>query len=126
MRCVAFAEGRSAISIPFQTTTVTVLRYTVPDGDIDGYPDTQPNWTPIATGVRAVISSPGGTTLRDGSLQTVLGFRLACDPTDLRHTDRVLDEHDQTLYECNWTMQRVGMGLDHDEAELRTVEGFAP
>lgn len=112
--------------IPFQTTTISVLRLTVPDGDTDGLPDEGPTWNPIATKVRAVISSPGGTTIRDGSIQTILGYRLACDPTDLRHTDRVLDEQAQTLYDCNWTMRRVGVGLDHDEAELRTVEGFVP
>lgn len=114
------------MAIPFNTTTVSILRLTVPDGDPDGFPDVAPTWAPIATGVRAVISSPGGTTIRDGSVQTILGYRLACDPTDLTHTDRVLDETSTILYECNWAMQRTGMGLNHDEAELRTVEGFAP
>jgi hypothetical protein len=113
--------------IPFATTTISVLELTVPDGDIDGFPDVAPTWAPIATGVRAVISSPGGTTLRDGSVQTILGYRLACDPTRLMHTHRVLDEQAQTLYECNWTMHRAGMAaLDHEEAELRIVEGYAP
>ena len=96
------------------------------DGDTDGFPDTAPTRAPVATGVRAVISSPGGTVLRDGSVEVVMGFRLTCDPTDLQPADWILDEQALVCYEMNWKTKRTGMGMDHMEAEIRTVQGFAP
>ena len=96
------------------------------DGDTDGFPDTAPSWPVVASGVRAVISSPGGTVLRDGSVEVVMGFRLTCDLTDLEPADRILDEQASVYYEMNWMTKRTGMGMDHMEAEIRTVQGFAP
>ena len=103
-----------------------MLRPTVADGDTDGFPDVEPTWSVVASGVRAVISSPGGTVLRDGSVEVVMGFRLTCDPTDLEPADRILDEQSLVTYDLNWFTQRRGMGMDHSEAEIRLVTGFAP
>ena len=96
------------------------------DADPDGFPDEVPTWSVVASGVRAVISSPGGTVLRDGSVEVVMGFRLTCDVTDLEPADRIQDEQSLVLYDMNWMTQRTGMGMDHMEAEIRTVQGFAP
>lgn len=121
------------MTIPLSTTTITILRPTVVDGDKDGYPDEEPTWGTVSSGTRAVVSSGrktsvsgGGTTIREGSEQFIGTFRMAADPCDLRHTDRVLDEKTQTVYRVDWVAQALGLGLDHVSAGLEFVEGFNP
>ncbi len=118
------------MALPFATTLITVLRSDPAEvdenaeGDADGYPSAEPTWEPVVSGVRAVISAPGGTFVQAGSLQEVIGFRLAADPCDLQHSDRVLDETDQQQYVVEWMHHSRGFGLDHMSAKLRVVEGF--
>jgi hypothetical protein len=109
------------VSIPIASTTGSVLRVPT-DYTRDSY-DALPDWETIATGVRAHISSPGGTEIVLGGTQSDVLFSLACDPCDLRHTDRWLDEPSGVVYDVVWSAQRVGLGLDHCSAGLRLVLG---
>lgn len=106
------------MSIPLHTTTVTVER-----SDQDGTKDALDGvtWATLATGVRAVISAPSGSeNIGNGSSEDVIA-RLVCDPTDLRHSDRIVDDTTGDRYEVAWTRRRVGLGLDHTVADLRAV-----
>lgn len=80
----------------------------------------------IATGVRAQISSPSGRERVIGGSQEIVEFSLSCDPTDLTHLDRVLDDTTGKVYEVMWATQRIGFGLEHTRAGLRAVEGVTP
>ena len=111
------------MAVPLATTTIAVLRAPA-DASRDPY-DVQPEPETVASGVRAHISSPSGRERVAGGSQEVVEFRLACDLTDLRHTDRVQDEQSGATYEVVWARARQGLGLDHVEAGLRQVNGVA-
>ncbi|MBM4414904.1 MAG: hypothetical protein FJ035_01235 [Chloroflexi bacterium] len=111
------------MAVPLATTTIAVLRVPV-DATRDPY-DAQPAADTVASGVRAHISSPSGREHVAGGSQEVVEFRLACDPVDLRHTDRVQDEQTGSTYEVVWARPRQGLGLDHIEAGLKQVSGGA-
>ena len=104
--------------IPLATTTVTVLR-----SDQDGTRDALDTltFTAVASGVRAVIGAPSGVEIATGGSSEDVQWRLDCDPTDLRHDDRVEDEQTGETFEVVWTRRRIGFGLDHTVAGLRTV-----
>lgn len=113
--------------IPVATTTIAVLEVPADapeEGDDyrDPY-DPQPAAVAIATGVRAHISSPGGSEQVAGASQEVVEFRMGCDPTALKNTHIVLDETTGVTYSVSWVMHRYGLELDHVEAGLRTVTG---
>lgn len=117
------------MAVPFATTTISVLRLPadLPEEDEDYRDpyDAQPAREAISTGVRAHISAPSGTERVAGGSQEVIDAKLACDPADLLHTDRVLDERTEIVYEVVWSLPRRGLGLDHTEAGLKLVEGLA-
>lgn len=108
------------MSIPLATTTISVLR-----ADIDGVDpyDPAPAASTIATGVRAVISSPSGSENIVGAEQETVTFRLDCDPTNLTHHDQVVDETSGETFDVVWARQRSGLGLDYTQAGLRQVQG---
>jgi hypothetical protein len=109
--------------LPFGTTTISVLRSSAADGT-DAYPDVEPTYSPIATGIRAVIGTPGGMVVQEGTLREDIAYPLKCDVTDLQHADRIEDESTGPVYTVKWVSQSRGFGLDHMDAELRLVEGF--
>lgn len=111
------------MAVPIATTTIAVLRVPT-DVSRDPY-DAQPDPETVVSGVRAHVSSPSGRERVAGGSQEVVEFRLACDPTDLRHTDRVQDEQSGATYEVVWARPRQGLGLDHVEAGLKQVTGVA-
>jgi hypothetical protein len=111
------------MSLPMSTTTIAVLRMPA-DPERDPVEDFGMTPTTIATGVRAHIStSRGFENTSVGAQQSVVMFRLACDPTDLAHTDRVKDEKTGEEYEVLWTRSRQELGMGHVEAGLKQVEG---
>lgn len=112
--------------IPVATTTISVLRDTTVDDTTDPY-DSPDSGEPeaVATGVRAVISSPTGRERNIGGTQSQVEFSLSCDPTDLKHTDLVLDEVTNLRYQVVWVTRRNGLGLEHTRAGLKMVEGIA-
>lgn len=109
--------------IPVAMTTITVKRIAAASS-VDPYdhiasavPET------VASGVRAVISAPSGSERVAGASQEDVTFRLNCDPTDLEHTDQVVDDDTGLTYEVIWAEERSGLGLDHTVADLRRVAG---
>lgn len=104
--------------IPLFTTTISILR-SDQDGATDDYDGV--SYSTLTSGVRAVIGAPGGTeTVLGGSSEDV-GWRLNCDPTSIRHDDRVLDESTGETFEVVWARRRIGFGLDHMVCGLRTI-----
>lgn len=106
--------------IPLATTTITWLA-----SDQDGTKDLRdpPTFSiPRASGVRAVIGSPGGTEDTTSGQREETTFRLNCDPVPgALHDERVVDEQTDETYEVVWVRQRRGLGLDHTVAELRQI-----
>jgi hypothetical protein len=105
--------------IPLSSTTITVKEVPT-DATRDGY-DVLPAATILASGVRAVISSPGGRERRAGGSQQDSSMHLDCDPCPLTHRSTVTDEKTGTVYTVNWVEARNGMGLDRMEAGLQRV-----
>lgn len=108
--------------LPLTTTTIAVSRIPA-SATRDDY-DTDPAPSTIATGVRAHIGQPSGAEVNAGGSREEVTFRLDCDPTDLAHTDRVVDETTSAAYDVIWARSRAGP-LDHIEAGLRQVSGEA-
>lgn len=107
--------------IPLATTTITVFRPIDADLDEEPYSGTETTGLlPSTTGVRAVISSPGGREQTAGGEQVIWDFDLVCDLVDLRRTDSVRDDITGILYRVVWFMTYPG---EHVEAGLRLVEG---
>lgn len=112
------------MSIPVAQTTITVLR---PAGAAQDQWDRDPTAVPatIASHVRAVIVLPSGNELQGGGTQEDVRAALRCDPCDVQHTDRVLDETTSLTWEVVWARLRPGFGLDHIAGQLRMVTGEA-
>ena len=68
-----------------------------------------------------MIGSQSGTEVVGGGSSEQVSARLVCDPTDLRHDDRVYDDVLDELWEVGWTRRRIGFGLDHTIATLLSV-----
>lgn len=115
--------------IPISTTLIRVLRAGADSGadTRDPWEAEQPNSgdDAIASGVRAVISSPSGRERNIGGTAQAVEFAMSCDPVDLQHTDTIVDERTGGRYQVVWVTQRVGFGMDHTRAGLKQVEGFA-
>jgi hypothetical protein len=78
----------------------------------------------VASGIRAHFSSPRGSESLDGGTQQLeISDRLTTDPVDLLHTDQVLDESTEEVYDVVWVRQHHGLGLDHTAAGVRQVRG---
>lgn len=109
------------MAIPLATTTITVAR--VP-ADPDRDPaDEQPAAETVTAGVRAHLS--GITGNENFPTQEVITRKLACDPTDLEHGDTITDDTTGAVYTVVYAEPRVGLNLDHVEAGLKKVEGYA-
>lgn len=112
------------MAIPLALTTLTIQRVTPVPGDdsvVDGY-DTEPAATTVASGIRAVIGQPSASVVLAGGDRIVYTASFACDPTDLRPGDWVIDSTG-TTYRCQYAVLNLGLGLSHTEGELRLVTG---
>jgi hypothetical protein len=109
--------------IPVATTTVTALRGSEPE------PGEGITFETLATGVRAVIGSPGGAERpAPGGGASVLTSRAQVDPipgVTLTHTDVLLDEVTGLTYEIDTVVERVGFGMEHSALTVHTVTGVA-
>lgn len=106
------------MALPVATTTIAVERSTQ-DGTLDAIDGV--TFSQLASGIRAVIGSPSGAETVTGSSSSTVTARLNCDPTDLKHGDRVYDEQTAITYEVSWTARRLGLGVDHVVADLLVV-----
>lgn len=103
------------------TTTVTVER--LAEG-VDPYDAATP--TERHSGVPAHISSPVGIETLVGGNRTSIDARLFVDPAPALTTrDSIVDEATDESYRVVWVQRRRGLGLDHQVAGLRRVEGAA-
>ena len=113
------------MTIPFNTTTITVTRVEEPTGWYDDYQANPPAPTTVIAGVRAVISPPSGTAKLIGGDRIVYNAQLRCDPCDLQPQDTVTDTNGTA-----WTVLTVseitGFGTQFMNANVRMVEGAAP
>lgn len=106
------------MGLPLSTTTITISRSNQ-DGTKDAYDGV--TYSVVASGVRAVIGALSGGETVAGSSSEQLSAHLDADPCDLRHDDRVTDEQTLEQFEVTWTRRRIGMGLDHQVADLLAV-----
>lgn len=103
------------------TTRVTVDR---PDGDIDPY-EAQ-SWDQVATNVDAHIGSPSGRDQHVGGGKEVVDAILHTPTTPpLAYGDRVTEPVSGQTWVVAWVQRRRGVGLDHQRAALRRVNGGA-
>jgi hypothetical protein len=104
--------------IPVSTTTIAVYRAA------ENEPGEGRTFTRVATGVRANIGALTGTEItRPGGGEMVAVGRLDCDPTDIAHTDQILDENTSERFEVLWVKKKLGLGLDHIEGSVALVQG---
>lgn len=108
--------------IPFATTTITISRVVPTSGTEDGYDANPAAPTQIATGVRAVISTPTASARLSGGDRVVYTASMRSDPVSLQSADTVTAA-DGTVWVCLWAREQTGVGLDFTLAELRMVTG---
>ena len=112
--------------IPLATTSIAVLRVPDDGGLRDGY-DPRPAPTTVASGIRAHLSTPDGGEDRPGGSRQALTAALLCDPTDVRHTDLVLDETTGQTWTVTTVRQSSPLGgLGHVAATLEQTTGVGP
>lgn len=114
------------MTIPLATTHIAVLRPTITDTDdpYDPAENPTPEFVQIAQGIRAVISAPTASVNQVAGVRVTYVARLISDPTDLRASDQIIED-DGTQWEVHWARPIVAVGLDHTEASLQMVTGYA-
>lgn len=113
------------MSIPLASTTISVLRSSQTAQYVEPYGgDVSRGWKITAKGVRAVIGAPGGSEIVRGGEQEVVMYSLHCDPVNIDHTSRVLDEKTGEQFEVVWIKKRTGLGMSYMTGQLRQVEGL--
>jgi hypothetical protein len=103
------------------TTTVTITRPTA-----SGDPYEAATVTTVAAGVRAHIGSPSGTDQHVGGDKEVISAVCYVPAgTDVVRSDLIADDQTGTAYSVVWSTRRRGLGLDHVQVGLRTVQGVS-
>lgn len=106
--------------IPLSTTTISVLRLPDAHGYDEPYAGpVEANRTVVATGVRAVLDHPSGSTQVAGGVQAIEDYQLICDATPVGYLDLIRDDATGRVYRITWLMAYP----EHVEAGLRAVEG---
>lgn len=109
------------MSLPISNTTISVMRSVSTD---DSLPIDSP--AVLASHIAAVIRpKSSGREDQVGGSKALSTYLLNADTNDLRHTDLVLDESSQQLFDVIFAVYRAGLGLDHMYAELQLVQGMA-
>jgi hypothetical protein len=113
------------MSLPIATRTVTILRADGLEAH-DSY-DPAPDYRPLVSGVRAVISTPTGAERTSRAEAETVHAHLVLDPFDgqLTHLDRLTDDLGRT-WRVEWVQEVTGMGLDHTAAGLVRYHGEQP
>lgn len=112
------------MAIPLSLLTIQVQRSTpiASDDDIaDGY-DAAGAAVIVASGVRAVIGQPSASVVLAGGDRVVFSATFNSDPCDIQPGDTVVAS-DGTRWIALWSRFSGGFGLDHQEGELRLVQG---
>lgn len=110
------------------TTTISVLRVPAGTDEInnprDG-DDPLPDPEQIDSLVVASIGMGRATENRDGTSRTVGVTRLICDPTDLLHTDLIIDETTGITWALTSSVTDYRLDLNYMAADLQRVSGVA-
>lgn len=75
--------------------------------------------------MRAHFSSHLGSEEVIGGSRSEIRDKLTADPVELLHTDQVLDESTDEVYDVTWVRQHRGLGLDHTTAGVSLTKGQA-
>lgn len=103
------------------TTRVDVER---PDSYGDDDPYEAQSWEELATNVAAHIGSPSGRDQQvGGGKETIDAVLHAPAALLLAHGDRVTEPASGETWVVSWVQRRRGVGLDHQRAGMRRVDG---
>lgn len=107
--------------LPLLTTrTVLVEIPTSLDGDpTDG---AVTSWQTVISGLPCHISGPSGREVGTGS-QQIDAVLLGPRDTQIARSNRVTDPATGEVWMVLWVEQRTGLGLDHQKAGLRRING---
>lgn len=112
--------------IPFNTTLVTIVRSTLSDTQ-DPYDAPSDYPAPasevVATGIRAVVTVPGGNTALIAGQRVTFDTQLTTDPCDMQAGDYVT-ESSGTIWECLNATPFGAFAISGVKASLRRVTGF--
>lgn len=109
--------------IPLHTTTITVSRLADQD---TGWPDQEPTWQPVASGVNAHFTvRQTGSELVSDEYRSEANSILICDPCGMVQGDRVTDDLTAAIWEVMWVIDRTypdGFEYTRCECAKRTAE----
>lgn len=110
------------------TTTISVLRVPAGEDETDNPrdgDDTLPEPEQIDSLVPASIGIGRASENREGTSREVGVTRLICDPTDLRHTDLIIDETSGITWSLTTATLDERLGLNYLAADLQRASGVA-
>jgi hypothetical protein len=115
------------MSVPFASTTVSVLRLAPGTEYVEPYNSAAEVRQTVATGVRAHIS-PVETHSREaraGGEQAVVQYKLDCDIplSGINHLDLLKDERTNIIYKIRWIAARYSP-FEYSHGSLDRVEGL--
>jgi hypothetical protein len=115
------------VTIPLANTTITIRRRNLTAIEDPADPAEYPavEWATIAIGVRAVIAPPTANTQLIAGDRVAYGSTLRSDPCDMKPEDHLIDAKDGTEWTVLWCREFDAIGLNHMEAQLRMVTGYA-
>jgi hypothetical protein len=111
------------VAIPLSNTHITITR-PVETGSTDLYDAPAPQMTTVATGIRAAINPPSGSTSFTPGQRVIYSARMNADPCDLQEFDTVVAD-DGTVWTVLWARLVKSLGISYVEADLRLTKGFA-
>lgn len=115
------------MSVPFASTTISVLRITSSAEFAEPYTTTSDARQVVATGVRAHISpvETHSLELAQGGEQERVQYRIDCDtpPSGINHLDLVKDERTGVVYKVRWMAERF-VPFVYSHGSLETNKGL--
>lgn len=115
------------MTLPMATTTIDVLRLASADMYADPYANPKAvdnRRTVVASGVRAVMSTPSGGEQQAGGEQSTIIRKFDCDVCDITYLDLIKDNTTGIVYEVQWVAEHNGFGLDHMSGKATKVSGL--
>lgn len=79
-------------------------------------------WHTVVSGLPCHISAPSGREVGTGS-QRIDAVLLGPRDTQIQRSSRVTDPDTGEVWMVLWVEQRTGLGLDHQKAGLRRING---
>lgn len=93
------------MSVLLATTTIDILQPSAEE-DWGGAPD-RSSYTPLATGIRAHMSSPSGAAIAASEGSAVgIQYRLLCDIAPIENQSLIIDNRTGDTYQVDWWQSR--------------------